>query len=237
MTSLTRDQIRAVDRVAIEQFAISGLILMENAGRSAAEILSEQQPDGRVTICCGKGNNGGDGFVIARHLAIAGIEVEILMFASGESLSGDAAAQFEIVRRLGLPCRQMAPEADREEMTTGLLGSSWIVDALLGTGVSGPPRPPFDAAIGAINTAAAGGGVRVLAVDIPSGLDADSGSPNRDEAGRYAGCVKADVTVTFVARKVGFDQPASREFTGDVVVAGIGVPGKVVEVACGIGTG
>ena len=234
MTSLSRDQIRAVDRIAIEQFSIPGLILMENASRSAAEILCEQHPTGRVRICCGKGNNAGDGFVIARHLAIAEIELEVLLFASPDSLAGDAAAQFEIVRRLDLPWREMPPEATESDVTAALLGSDWIVDALLGTGASGPPRPPFAAAINAINTAAAGGGVRILAVDLPSGLDADSGTPSRDESGRYAPCVKADATVTFVARKRGFDQPASREFTGEVLVAGIGVPATVVDVACKI---
>lgn len=233
MTSLSRAQARAIDQIAVEQFGVPSVLLMENAGRGAAEVLLERWDSGKVTICCGKGNNGGDGYCLARHLVIAGVEVALLAFAPLESLTGDAATQAMIASRLGLPIQEIPTAANEEEITTALLGSAWIVDGLLGTGVSGPPRAPFDAAIRAINTAGAGSGVRVLALDVPSGLDADTGSPFRDEAEHYASCVRADVTVTFVGRKLGFDQASSREFTGDVVVVGIGVPDAVVERAVG----
>lgn len=233
MTLLSRAQSRAIDQIAVEQYGVPSVLLMENAGRGAAEVLLERLGPGKVTVCCGKGNNGGDGYCLARHLMIAGVEVTLLALAPLESLTGDAATQANIARRLGLPIQVIPAGATEAEMTTALLGSAWIVDGLLGTGVAGAPRAPFDVAIRAINTAGAGSGVRVLALDVPSGLDADSGSPFRDETGHYTPCVRADVTTTFVGRKIGFDKPSSREFTGDVVIVGIGVPDEVVARAIG----
>lgn len=227
---LTRDQVRRVDAIAIERYGLPGIVLIENAGRGTAALLRSFGDPGRVTICCGRGNNGGDGFVIARHLEAAGCEVRVLLFADPKSLRGDAAINFGVMEKAGTPLRACGEEVDHEALTDALAGSRWVVDALLGTGATGLPRPPYGEVIRAINTAAAGG-VKVLAVDLPSGLDADSGVPFRDDQGRYGPCAKADVTATFVARKAGFDRPGSREFTGDVVVIDIGVPPRVIEEA------
>jgi NAD(P)H-hydrate epimerase len=227
---LTRDEVRRVDAIAIENYGLPGLVLMENAGRGAAELLRSLAVCGPVTICCGRGNNGGDGFVIARHLEIAGGTVKVLLFADPARLTGDAAANYAVLERAGTPIRLLPDGFDADAVIDELTGSQWIVDALLGTGATRAPREPFPTIIKAINTAG-NAGVKVLAVDLPSGLDADAGTPFRDDSGRYAACVKADITATFVARKTGFGNPASREFTGDVVVVEIGVPRRGIDEA------
>ena len=230
LSPLTRDEVRRVDAIAIERYGLPGIVLMENAGRGTADLMRSLGVHGPVTICCGRGNNGGDGFVIARHLENAGCAVKLLLFADPATLRGDAAVNHEVLKKSGTPLNVWQGAPGHEELTNALTGSTWIVDALLGTGTRGAPRSPYSAVIRAINTAGAGG-VKVLAVDLPSGIDADGGEPFRDEKGRYGPCVKADLTATFVARKVGFDKPAAREFTGDIVVIDIGVPTRVVEEA------
>jgi NAD(P)H-hydrate epimerase len=225
---LTRSQVRRVDSIAVERYGLPGVVLMENAGRGAAELLRSLGVARRVTICCGRGNNGGDGFVIARHLEIAGCDVKTLLFADPATLRGDAAINFRVIEKAGTPLRVWTDDVSHDALIDEFTGSGWIVDALLGTGSAGPPRFPYAQVIRAINTAGTGG-VKVLAVDLPSGLDADVGEPFRDESGRYAPCVRGDVTATFVARKTGFDRPPAREFTGDVVVIDIGVPRRVIE--------
>jgi NAD(P)H-hydrate epimerase len=214
MLCLSREQVRAIDRRAIEEFGVPGVVLMENAGRGAAEVLLSLGARGPVVVCCGKGNNGGDGFVIARHLDNRGVPVRVLLFTRPEALTGDAAINCEIVRRsaISFDVRDGAT-VDGEALRRELAAAEWVVDALFGTGLAGPVRAPFDAVIAAINAS----GAKVLAVDIPSGLDCDSGQP-------LGATVRADHTVTFVAQKLGFAQPAARECVGQVHVADIGAP-------------
>src|SRR5262249_4276859 len=153
---LSRDEVRAFDRRAIEEFGVPGVVLMENAGRGAAELLRALGVAGRVVICCGKGNNGGDGFVIARHLDNWHIPVRVLLFARPEDLSGDAAINYHITARIGLPITVLAEnQLDEAVLRHELAAAEWIVDALFGTGLSGPVRPPFDAVIAAINASSA----------------------------------------------------------------------------------
>lgn len=206
MQALTRTEVRAIDQRALEEFAVPGVILMENAGRGAAELLVGLGARGPVAICCGKGNNGGDGLVMARHLDNRGIAVRVLLFARPEEVTGDAAINLEIVKRSGLP---LLVQPDLAELAP----ADWIVDALFGTGLVGPVRPPFDAVIQAINAS----GRPVLAVDIPSGLDCDTGlSPGVT--------VKATQTATFVASKIGFANPEAAAYLGRVHVIEIGAP-------------
>jgi NAD(P)H-hydrate epimerase len=202
---LTRDQVRALDRRAAEEFGVPGVVLMENAGRGAAEVLLSLGARGPVLVCCGKGNNGGDGLVIARHLDNRGLLVRVLLFAKPEELTGDAAINFTIIQRSRVPWEvRNCPPLDAAE---------WIVDALFGTGLAGAVRPPFDGVIAAINAS----GAKVLAVDIPSGLDCDTGEP-------LGPTVRADHTVTFVAAKKGFENPASQQWVGAIHVVDIGAP-------------
>jgi NAD(P)H-hydrate epimerase len=186
---------------------------MENAGRGAAHVLHALGIAGKVVICCGKGNNGGDGLVMARHLANWNHDIQALLFSRPEDLSPDAALQWNIVRRLNLPATILEDKTlDEAQLAAALAGADWIVDALFGTGPTGPVRQPFDRVINAINAA----GKRVLAVDIPSGLDCDTGAP-------MGPAMRAEHTATFVAPKLGFQNPAAREFTGQVHVVDIGI--------------
>lgn len=216
---LSRDQVRELDRRASEEFGVPSVVLMENAGRGAAELLLSLGVDGPVVICCGKGNNGGDGFVIARHLDNHGVSVRVLLFARPEELTGDAALNYQILARARLPLLVQADKSLTAEVVGRTFESAdWIVDALFGTGLSGAVRPPFDQVIEAINKAAA----RVLAVDIPSGLDCDSGQP-------LGPTVRAQHTATFVALKKGFAQTAAAAWLGQVHVLGIRAPRRLLD--------
>ena len=211
---LTRDQVRAIDRRAIDEFGVPGAVLMENAGRGAADVLLSLGARGPVVVCCGKGNNGGDGFVIARHLDNRGVPGRVLLFARPEGLTGDAALNHGILRKSGVPIDVRAgPAVDAEALRQELAAAEWVVDALFGTGLAGAVRPPFDQVIAAINAS----GAKVLAVDIPSGLDCDTGQP-------LGPTVRAEHTATMAALKKGFADPAAKEWVGEVHVIDIGVP-------------
>ena len=209
---LSREQVRRIDRKAVEEYGMSGLVLMENAGRGCADKLCELGIKGRVVIVCGKGNNGGDGFVIARHLDARGYDVRVVLTAEPDELRGDAAANYGVLKRSG--CSM----ADLARLNDELTGADWIVDALLGTGAVGNPRTPITSVIENLNASSA----RKLAVDLPSGLDCDTGIPGTPT-------FRADHTCTFVAPKVGFANPAAKEYLGTVSVHDIGVPRKLLE--------
>lgn len=224
LPKLTRNKVRELDRLAIEEYGVPGVVLMENAGANAARLLESSDISGPVVIACGRGNNGGDGFVIARHLEAAGHQVRVLLAAVPEAYAGDAAINLRIIERSGMSIICLAT-ADEEAWRRELAGAAWIVDALLGTGAVGPPRAAAAVAITAINKVRAAAGdaaERVLAVDLPSGLDADTG----EAAG---GCVRADLTATFVAEKAGFANPSAAAFTGTVHVLGIGAPAALLQ--------
>jgi NAD(P)H-hydrate epimerase len=194
---------RAVDRWAIEELGVSSLELMEAAGRGVAQAVAELAPVGPVRVVCGKGNNGGDGFVAARLLRGMGFEVEALLLWPGEGLRGDAAVNYE---RFGGDLLDGDPAAR-------LAGSGAIVDAIFGTGFEGAPLEPTAAAIRAIN----GCGAPVVACDIASGVDASTG----EVAGE---AIRADVTVSFHAAKLGHRIAPGKWSTGDLRVAPIGIP-------------
>jgi len=210
---LTNAQTRELDRRAIEEFAIPGIVLMENAGRGMADLLRSLGLKGKVVICCGKGNNGGDGFVIARWLDARGVAVRIVLFCDPRELTGDAATNWRIVQKCDIPMTVPPESLDDSGLQRELAGAEWIVDALFGSGLRGPVRPPYDRVIAAINDSPA----RVFAVDIPSGLDSDTGQP-------LGATVRAHHTATIVAAKQGFATPASRQWTGEVHVVDIGLP-------------
>lgn len=210
LRALTREEVRLVDQRAINDLGMPGVVLMENAGRNAAHLLLELGISGPVVICAGKGNNGGDGLVIARHLQNAGVAVQVLLFAEPEDLQGDARINFGIIREF-VPWQVCT--VDQPAWMSLLECADWIVDALLGTGTRGAIREPYVTAIQAINASPA----RVLAVDLPAGLDCDTGEP-------LNACVRADVTATFVAAKTGFAQLAAQSCLGMLRVLDIGVP-------------
>jgi NAD(P)H-hydrate epimerase len=215
--ALSREQVRDVNRIAIDEYGLPGVVLMENAGRNAAAWLRSRQPAGNVAVVCGKGNNAGDGFVIARYLSNWGDSVRVLLACRPEEASGDAAVFLGVIQRAGIEIVDLSA-ADSDAWRQHLDQADVIVDALLGTGLSGPVREPLVQVIEAINLSKA----TVLAVDLPSGLDANTGLP-------LGVCVRADLTATFVARKTGFDQPGASHWTGEVVVCDIGIPRQLLE--------
>jgi NAD(P)H-hydrate epimerase len=205
-------QVREIDRRAVAEYGMSLLVLMENAGRGAAETLLSLGVHGPVVICCGKGNNGGDGLVIARHLQNARIDVKVLLFAEADDLSPDAAANWKIAQRAGI-ASEVWPEPEEARLSAELGRAEWNVDALVGTGLQGPLRSPLERVIAVLNASPA----PIFAVDIPSGLDGDTGEP-------LGVAIRARHTATFVAPKKGFANPSAAAWVGKLHVVDIGVP-------------
>ena len=215
---LDRSHCRRVDQLAVEQYGMHGLVLMENAGRGVADTLCGLGIAGPVVICCGRGNNAGDGFVVARHLDLRGCRVRVLVWAEPDELGGDAGANYRILAKTDVPIEHFGPTHDADRLARHLDGAAWVVDALLGTGARGEPRPPLDAVIDQLNAAPA----PRLAVDLPSGLDCDTGQPSSHT-------IRASHTCTFVAPKPGFFVPGAGQYTGQVHVLDIGTPRKLVD--------
>lgn len=219
MKPLSRQQVRAIDRYAIDVLGVPGMVLMENAGRNAADAIEHHLVTARghsVAVVAGGGNNGGDGFVIARHLLLRGAKVAVLLVAPPEKITGDARANLDILRRLAVDVRELR-EADLAGLYLVLRRFDMIVDALGGTGVQGPLTGLIAKAVGQVNDS----GTPVAAVDIPTGLDCDTGEA-------HGPVIRAAFTVTFVAPKKGFDAEEAAEYTGEVIVADIGIPAALV---------
>ena len=211
---MTSSQMRELDRQAIDVVGIPGAVLMESAGRACAQVVKgyfSADGEGRVAVFCGKGNNGGDGFVTARHLVSADHDVDVFLLAEPAQIQGDAALNLGILERLGVPVKTLLGEDDLREI-------DWdeydvIVDALLGTGLSTEISGLMAEVIEHINAASC----PVVAVDIPSGLSADTGQP-------LGIAVRAQKTVTFAYPKPGQVLYPGAEYTGELVVADIGIP-------------
>lgn len=209
---LTFAEVRQVDRDAIQQLGIPGLLLMENAARGACEVIHRMGSFHRIVIVAGPGNNGGDGLAIARLLAANALASEVLLVRADKSLSADAASNLAFLNAAGMPVIDAGPN-DVAQTLCKLTPQDLVIDALLGTGIRGIVAAPFDAAIQAMNRSSA----KVLAIDLPSGMNGDTGQP-------CGVCVQADETVTFVAEKVGFRSEAAKPFIGRVTVCHIGLP-------------
>ena len=211
---LSRDRARQLDDAAMKRLGLPSLLLMENAARGVAEVLTRNLGEkGRVLILCGPGNNGGDGLAIARLLAAEGIEAVVYLLRGGKELTDDAKQNLGFLQASGGTVVAGDEVDNWEDVLGSLTQEDWILDCLLGTGVRGRIRAPFVNIIEAINVSSA----RVLAVDVPSGMDCDTGAAD-------GVCVRAEATVTFVGMKRGFLQPRAGDFTGSVTVAHIGIP-------------
>lgn len=215
---LNRHWVREVDRQAIEEYGMSGLVLMENAARGAVDVLMQLGCRGPVVIACGKGNNAGDGFAMARHLDLRGIVVKVLVWSEPSELRGDAAANFAILQKCQIPIVLYGKRFDDADHDRQMAGCEWVVDALLGTGSTGEPRPPLDQVIQRLNAHSA----QKLAVDIPSGLDCDTGQA-------AAATFRAQHTVTFVAPKPGLLVAEAKGYVGRLHIADIGVPRVLLD--------
>lgn len=228
--ALTCQEIRELDILAIEHVGIPGIVLMENAARAVAECVYQALLDpagSQVLLLCGPGNNGGDGFVAARHLRNAGAQVAVVLAAPREKYRGDAALNLAIYERMEGTLFNATDAKQKKEIEARIGDADVIVDALLGTGSTGAPRGVIAGLVKSANAAAR---ARRVAVDIPTGLDADNGT-----VGEL--CFRADATVTFVAAKVGFAGEAARAVLGRVVVADIGVPRELIPGRKEVGSG
>jgi glutamate N-acetyltransferase/amino-acid N-acetyltransferase len=210
-------EMREMDLDATRCYGIPGLILMENAGLSIVKVIMHRffkgKPQGKkAVIFAGPGNNGGDGFVVARHLVNKGALVEIFITTAPENYKGDAAVNLEIVNNMGISCQVLQPDA-LSALKPIIKEADLVVDALFGTGFKGVPREPLATLIGIVNDA----GSPVLAVDIPSGLEADTGRVNGE-------CIRAAVTVTMGMPKIGLYLNPGSDYTGEVVVGDISFP-------------
>lgn len=210
-------EMREMDLDATRCYGIPGLILMENAGLGIVEVILDRffegEPQGKkVFILAGPGNNGGDGFVVARHLLNKGALVQIVITTSPDNYQGDAAVNLKIVNDMGIPCQVLQPDAV-SDLQPLIKEADLIVDALFGTGFKGVPREPLASLISMVNKA----GSPVLAVDIPSGMEADTGRVHGE-------CIKAAVTVTMGMPKIGLYLNPGSDHTGEVVVGDISFP-------------
>ena len=214
---MTTSEARAVDQFAVDKLGFHSLQLMENAGRATTDYLVSLEPQGAVAICCGRGNNAGDGYVIARHLMIRGYKVRVIQCCDAANLVGDALVNYRILKAIGGEVVPLGDQTLDDQLSKALADASWAVDALLGTGARGAPRAPLDRVVQHLNQA----NLSRLAVDVPTGLDADDGT-------RSGVCFRADHTVTFVAAKTGLLVETAAPFVGKIHVADIGLPVSVV---------
>ena len=206
-------EIREYDRRFIEEVGVPSVVLMENAGRGAAGIIMEKYPGKTIAIVCGKGNNGGDGYVVARHLVNNGYEVGVFLFARADEIKGDAKINLEIICNMGLHVKELA-----EWTVDDIRGFGVIVDGLLGTGITGTLRDDYKKLIEDINELAC----PKVAIDIPSGLDGDTGEA-------LGAAIKAERTITFALPKVGFFKGGAKKFTGEIHLVDIGITPSIFK--------
>jgi len=220
--AVTTAEMREIDRVAIEEFGVPGVVLMENAGAGAAAVIRQVLPaDGRrVSILAGRGNNGGDAFVVARHLLNRGLDVSCRFAGNLEDVSpgSEAGINLFVLLKMGVMIPEIREPGDALNAVEELKASDLIVDGLLGTGTRGTVREPFVALIEGVNALP----VPAFALDLPSGLDADSG--------RVLGhAIQASHTATFACVKKGFFLDRGPSLCGTVHRIDIGMPRKVVD--------
>lgn len=223
MKILTAAEMREVDRLSSERFGIPSLTLMENAGASVAQFIAERFShfaSRRIAVLCGKGNNGGDGFVVARHLLEMGAKPEVFFFTETTQPQGDAAMNLKRLRDAAGTWQAVITEHQWQAARPAIESADIFVDALLGTGVRGRVEGLLEKAIQEVNQH--GPGKSVIAVDIPSGLPADTG----DAQGAV---IVADFTVTFTVPKIGMFLGHAEEFVGQLVVRGIGSSPELIE--------
>jgi ADP-dependent NAD(P)H-hydrate dehydratase / NAD(P)H-hydrate epimerase len=223
MKALTAAEMREVDRLTVERHGVPGLTLMENAGRSVAEFIEQRFPRlerRRIVVLCGKGNNGGDGFVAARHLLGMGAKPDVYLFAASGEVQGDAGVNLGRWQDAAGEAHVVLGADKMPAAKAALASADIIVDALLGAGARGPVEGLLREAIEAVNGRKRG--QSVVAVDIPSGLAADTGEAQGAAA-------KASYTVTFTAPKVGMLLGSADSYVGQLEVRAIGSPAELIE--------
>lgn len=223
MKVVTAQEMRQIDERAIREYGIPGVVLMENAGLQVVRAMEERYPDlrrRRVALLAGKGNNGGDGWVIARHLHNAGVSVKTFLLAQREQVQGDARVNLEIALRMGLPLEEIPSLQGLSRLREGLADCQMLVDALLGTGITSPLEGFYREVACLVSSL----GLPVVAVDIPSGLGSDTG----EILGEH---IRAELTVTFALPKRGQLLYPAAARVGELVVADISIPTQAISEA------
>ena len=216
MRTVTVKQIQKLDKIAIEQFGMPSLVLMEKAGASVAEEILRYLKKKKRSVCvvCGLGNNAGDGFVTARYLIDAGVDVHIFLFGRKEDLKADALANYKILKKFNVRVRNL--NGLTKEFLNKVNEASVVIDAIFGVGLNRVIQDPFKKVIERINVHAK----HIVSIDIPSGLNGTTGKI-------FGVCVKANQTVTFSFAKKGFFMCEGPKFTGRLKIVDIGIPQKV----------
>src|SRR5712691_8776740 len=221
MRVLNSAQMREADRRTIEEIGISSLVLMENAGRqvvAAMEAMYTDIGDRQVAVLCGRGNNGGDGLVVARTLLQRGVDVAVFLIGTVSDVRGDARINLEVLSRLGLTAVEIADSQAWELHFSEVTDCTLIVDAIFGTGLNAPLSGLIETVVADVNAS----GIPVVAIDLPSGLSADSAEPIGDS-------IEAAMTVTLAAPKLPLVLPPAETRAGDIVIADIGIPADVLD--------
>ncbi|MBE9502924.1 MAG: NAD(P)H-hydrate dehydratase [Proteobacteria bacterium] len=219
MKVVTADEMREIDSRTIEEFRIPGVVLMENAGRGAACAVEDYIADkdiNKVLVVAGKGNNGGDGFVLARHLVNGGLDCEICLAGKESDVSGDARTNMDVASAMGITIHEMVENI--ASLEKAIHQSDLIVDALFGTGLNQPVKDFYRGIIDAVNFSE----LPVISLDIPSGLDSTTGRP-------LGAAIEADMTVTFCLPKIGSIIYPGADYVGELVLADIGAPYELLE--------
>ncbi|MFH1156778.1 MAG: NAD(P)H-hydrate dehydratase [Pseudomonadota bacterium] len=228
MYLVTAQEMQAMDRQAIEAYGIPGVVLMENAGRGATDMFLKVFPDHALkTVCvlCGRGNNGGDGFVMARYLIQKGIRTRVFLLSQAGKIQGDAKINLTILERIMAGTGQgelveLPDESTFQAWKDSICNHDLFIDGILGTGLNADVRGFFKAVIETVN----GTGKPVFSIDIPSGLNADTGQP-------WGTCIRATATATFAFAKPGHMVFPGSELTGRLEVIDIGIPGCIADAA------
>ena len=222
MKLVTAAEMKAIDRFTIEEVGIPGVVLMENAGRGAFKHIKEyflrHLQEAVIGVLCGKGNNGGDGFVVARYLHEEGYLVHAFLFGKKEQVKGEAAINLKIAEKLGVPIVEILDENRWREAREYLIACDLIIDAMLGTGLNSEIRGLIREAVSFLNETFPG---LIVSIDIPTGLSSDTGQPLGD-------AVRADLTVTFGLPKVGQIVYPGAHYVGDLEIVDIGIPPQVI---------
>src|SRR5215831_12080492 len=221
MRVLNAAQMREADRRTIEDIGIPSLVLMENAGRQVVAAIEAIHPDlldGQVAVLCGRGNNGGDGFVVARTMLQRGVDVSVFLIGQVSDVRGDARTNLDVLGRLGVTVVEIADGQAWELHLSEVRDCDLIIDAIFGTGLNAPVHGLIESVIADINAS----GIPVVAIDLPSGLSADTPDP-------IGASVEAGTTVTLAAPKLPLVLPPAENRAGDIVIADIGIPNDVVD--------
>jgi NAD(P)H-hydrate epimerase len=221
MRVLNTEQMREADRRTIEDIGIPSVVLMENAGRQAVAAMEAAFDDlasSRVGVICGRGNNGGDGFVVARTLAQRGVEASVFLLGSVAEVRGDARANLEILGNIGLTVVEITNAQEWELHFTEISECDLIVDAIVGTGFRGTLSGLLETVVADVNAL----GVPVVSIDLPTGLSADSHEVESE-------AIEASMTVTLAAPKIPLVFPPADARAGDLVIADIGIPYPVID--------